>query len=127
MAKAKAKTGSAKESNSKEEPPTISKVDAMTEALKIRGEKAQNTDLEDYIRAKYGEAAVPANISVAKSSALKRLRESQPAREPAKAKVETLMVSSTPSGIDLDDLQQIKDLAGRYGKDQVSKALDLVS
>ncbi len=126
MAKAKAKRASAKENGSQEAPPAISKVDAMTEALKQRGEDAKNTDLEDYIRTKYGEATLPANISVAKSSALKRFRGDQPVREPAK-KAKTPMASSSPSGIDLDDLQEIKDLAERYGKDQVAKALDLVS
>lgn len=124
MAKAKAKPGPAKE----EAPPGISKFAALTEAIKQRGVNAKNEELVDYIRSKYGEAALPSNLSVTKSAVMKKLREQQaPAQEPAPTKQEPPMVPATPTGIDLDDLQQLKDLAERYGKDQVSKALDLVS
>lgn len=127
MAKAKAKPASAKENGSKEALPTISKFGALTEAIKKLGVDAKNEELGNYIRSTYGEAALPGNFSVTKSAVMKQLRGDQPSKEPAKAKAETPMVSSSPSGIDLDDLQEIKDLAERYGKDQVAKALDLVS
>jgi hypothetical protein len=43
--------------------PAISKTDAMRKALRELGRDAKNSDLEDYIRSKYGAEVVPGNIS----------------------------------------------------------------
>jgi hypothetical protein len=40
----------------------VSKSSALKEALRDLGEDAKNSDLEDWIRKKYGDDAVPANM-----------------------------------------------------------------
>ncbi len=104
---------------------TITKVDAMQEALQQLGKDAKNRDLEEYIRSKHGEGAVPSNFTVTKSAVMKKLRQGRRAgRKPAG--------QATPSSpalksIRLEDLREIKGLAGRYGKDQVKGLLDLLA
>jgi hypothetical protein len=46
----------------------ISKIAALKEALRELGDDAKNSDLEKWIREKYGKEAVSANMSVAKSN-----------------------------------------------------------
>ncbi len=100
------------------------KAAALREALRVLGRKAKNDELAGYIRTKYGEAMVPANMSVAKSSLKKRrggrrkgkTAEAGPAAEAAPA----------PKTIQVEHLHQIKELSGKYGKDHVKKLVDLI-
>jgi SOS response regulatory protein OraA/RecX len=107
------------------------KYEALREALRELGEGAKNKDLEAYIRSKHGAAAVPANLSVAKSNVLKRLRagkgKARRAAAPAKAKVAPQTASATTGTFSMDDLRQVKDLATRLGKDRLKEIADLLA
>jgi hypothetical protein len=113
---------------------TISKVDAMQAALQELGLDAKNKDLEGHIRKKFGPRAVPSNFSVTKSAVMKKLRERAAAPQPVVPPPATPAppsplrpVIATAGGISLEDLRHIKELAGRYGKDQVKGVLDLLA
>jgi len=103
---------------------SISKSDALREAIRELGEDAKNSDLADYIRSKHGEQAVPASFTVAKSTILKKLRQGAPAR--GRRDAQPVSATSNAGGISLGDLRQIKDLARRYGKDPIKEVLDLL-
>jgi hypothetical protein len=106
------------------------KYEALREALRELGQDAKNKDLEDYIRSKHGPEAVPANMSVAKSNVLKKLRagkgKAKRTAAPAEAKAAPKPASAITGSFSLDDLRQVKALAGRLGKDHVKELVDLL-
>jgi hypothetical protein len=130
MAKSKTNTAGG---NGPEGGQGISKVDAVVDALQQLGENASNKDLGDYIRSKYGEQLLPGNFTVTKSAAKKKLRQGGGKRKgrrggrKAAAPPAPPPSPSTGGGISLEDLRQIKELAGRYGKDQIKGVLDLLA
>jgi hypothetical protein len=95
------------------------KYQALREAIGALGRDAKNKDLEEHIRSKHGPAAVPANMSVAKSSILKQLRRGG-------AKAAPKPTARATDSFSIDDLRQVKELAGRLGKDRVKELVDLL-
>jgi pyruvate/2-oxoglutarate dehydrogenase complex dihydrolipoamide acyltransferase (E2) component len=108
--------------------PAISKADAMRKALRELGRDAKNSDLAEFIRSRYGEDAVPRNLSVAKSVALKKLRQAARKKAAAPAGEKPAATPApTPTGtITLDDVRQVKELTERLGKDGLKEMVDLL-
>jgi hypothetical protein len=106
------------------------KYQALREALQELGTDAKNNDLAAHIRSKYGAAAVPANMSVAKSNILKKMRgrkgKAKRAGAPAKAKAGPTPSSAGASSVSMDDLRRVKELAVRLGKDRLKEMADLL-
>src|SRR5262249_38116614 len=103
--------------------------------LKELGHDAKNADLEAHIRSKHGPAAVPGNMSVAKSGILKELRGGKarrkkrgrpPAQGPKPAPLATTAAASSSEKVPLSDLRQVKELSRRLGKDRLKELADLI-
>ncbi len=103
----------------------VSKSAAVKEALRELGDDAKNSDLEGWIRKKYGKEAVPANMSVAKSHAKKVMAgQSQLIRRPRQPMGEKTSPASQKGSSDAPGMVVLQQLVDLVGKDVAKKLID---
>src|SRR5262249_23517446 len=106
---------------------TLTKTDAVKQALANLGNDAMPLAIRDHIKSKFGIDMDPNLISNYKSTLLKKAggrrgRGGRPKRQgvPATAR------ATAQGGITLEDIRAVKDLAERIGADKVRQLVDVL-
>ncbi len=115
--------------NETEKP--ITKMEAMRRTLAEMGQDAKPLDIQSHVKSEFG-IDMNTNVISAYKSTLKAGK--QPAAKPAKAatapaangaKAAKAPAHKTESGISVDDIRSIKEVADRIGADRVKELVDV--
>jgi translation initiation factor IF-2 len=134
--------------------PKITKMDAVKKALATLGKEAKPTDIQSFVRAKFGIVMTTDHISTCKGDIARKAKAAaqggkaapkpapkhaakKPAHKPAhKAAVAKATAPAKPAapkpaahhgGISLPDIRLVKDLVGRVGAGELRSLIDLLA
>jgi hypothetical protein len=103
----------------------ITKMEAVRRALAELGQDAQPSDIQSYVKSKFGIDMEKTMISSYKTS-LKAAGKSALTRKP-KSQGARATSTRTTGGISLDDIRAVKELADRIGADKVRELAEVLS
>jgi hypothetical protein len=102
---------------------SVNKMEAMRQALRELGYDAKPTQLQEYLKAEHGINMDKTVISSYKNTlAKKAASQSAIIRQPGKRAAAPI----ANSGISLEDIRAVKELADRLGADKVQKLAEVL-
>ena len=120
---AKGKTSAYAHATNQENRPN--KTEAMRQALQALGYDAKPAQLKDHIKAKFGIDMSTTLISSYKTT-LSKKAAGQSAITP-KPTARVTAATTTKSGISLEDIKTVKELADRIGADQLKALAEVLA